>query len=201
MAFKPSQKRSRDEDDTELNITPIMNLMVVLIPLLLSASKFTELALLEYLPPAEAAPAESAGAPPSESGGDKIDKISLLLNLVDTGVQVSIFESVEEGPNFYEIPRIANGAYDWDTLKDSLWSIKQTHVGEPIGTEDVTNELTGEVTQISKYRVIDGEEASITAVATTTFQTVIKVMDACRYKTVENEQKTLFPLTVLKQFQ
>lgn len=201
MAFKPSQKRSRQEQDTEINITPIMNLMVVLIPLLLSASKFTELALLEYLPPAEAATAESADAPPSESGSNKIDKISLLLNLIETGIQVSIFQSVEEGPNFYEIARLGSGDYDWVTLKDSLWSIKQTHVGEPIGTENVTDETTGEIRQISKYRVIDGEEASITAVATTTFQTVIMVMDACRYKTVGNEQKALFPYTLLKQFQ
>jgi len=201
VAFRPSSKRTRGAESTELNITPIMNLMVVLIPLLLSASKFTELALLEYLPPAEAAPAESAGAPPSEGGSSKIEKISLLLNLVDTGIQVSIFESIVEGPNFYVIPRFADGSYNFDTLKDSLWSIKQTHVGEPIGTEDVTNELTGEITQIAKYRVIDGEEASITAVATTTFQTIIKVMDACRYKTIGNDQKPLFPYTLLKQFQ
>lgn len=201
MAFRPSDKRTNEDQDTEINITPIMNLMVVLIPLLLSASKFTELALLEYLPPAEAVAAETAGAPPSEGEGDKIEKINLLLNLVESGIQVSIFESVEEGPNFYEIPRLSSGNYNWSTLKDSLWSIKQTHVGEPIGTEDVTNELTGEITQISKYRVIDGEEASITAVSSTTFQTIIKVMDTCRYKTVGNVQKPLFPFTILKQFQ
>ena len=125
MAFKPSQKRSRAEGDTEINITPIMNLMVVLIPLLLSASKFTELALLEYLPPAEGAPVE-AGAAPSEGDGKKTENINLLLNLVETGIQVSIFQSVEEGPNFYEIPILLSGEYNWMTLKDSLWSIKQT---------------------------------------------------------------------------
>lgn len=200
MAFKPSQKRSREEQSTEINITPIMNLMVVLIPLLLSASKFTELALLEYLPPAEGAPVE-AGAAPSEESDANTEKINLLLNLVETGIQVSIFQSVEEGPNFYEIPVIASGDYNWETLKDSLWSIKQTHVGEPTGIDTVVVEATGKSTEIATYRVLDGEEVSITAVASTTFQTVIKVMDACRYITIGNEQKTLFPLTILKQFQ
>lgn len=52
MAFKPSDKKKRAPESIEPNITPIMNLMVVLIPMLLSAARLTELSLLEYLPPA-----------------------------------------------------------------------------------------------------------------------------------------------------
>jgi len=83
VAFKPSDKRKREEEDLDLNITPIMNLMVVLIPLLLSAAKFTQLALLEYLPPAEAASSESA--PPGETKGGAGEEISLnlLVNLAE----------------------------------------------------------------------------------------------------------------------
>jgi len=86
-------------------------------------------------------------------------------------------------------------------LKDSLWSIKQREVGEPIGTETVQDEVTGEMKEKPKYRVKDGEEVSITAVGITPFQTIIQLMDACRTYEVKGELRTLFPITLLKQFQ
>ncbi len=200
MAYKPSDKRKREEENLDVNITPIMNLMVVLIPLLLSAAKFTQLALLEYLPPTEAAAAENT--PPGENKGIGSEELNLnlLVNLTETGIQVSIYQTVQLGPNFYEIP-LENGLYNWAALKDSLWSIKQREVGAPIGTETVPDERTGEMQEKPKYRVKDGEEVSITAVGTTPFQTIIQLMDACRTYKVNDELYTLFPITLLKQFQ
>lgn len=187
-------------EDEEPNITPIMNLMVCLIPLLLSVGMRSELALLEYLPPAEATAAEGVGAPPDEGGAGKIEKLNLLINLAETGVQVSIYEKVV-GEYFYEIPLLPDGSYDWSTVKDSLWAIKQREVGEPIGSETVTDEVSGEMKEIPKYRLVDGEEVSITATGGTQFQKIINAMDACRFYDVGNERMTMFPITMLKQFQ
>jgi len=199
VAFQPSKKRNREEEAGELNVTPIMNLMVVLIPLLLSVAGLTELSLLEYLPPAEAGVPKDVDAPPSEPGPDEA-KLDLLLNLSETSLQVSVFLSSDLGPNFYEIP-LVNGLYNWVTLKDSLWSIKVNKVGPPIGKETVVDERTGEEKEIPKYRYQDGEEISIAAMGHTPFQTIIHAMDACKYYKIGGEKKTLFPITVLKQFQ
>ncbi len=202
MAYQPSQKRKREEEDIELNITPIMNLMVVLIPLLLSAAQLTELSLLEYLPPAESATAEDAGAPAEEpKGGGKTDKLSLLVNIAEEGIQVSMFQTVEEGKFFYEIPKKVDGSYNWETLNDSLWSIKQNIVGEPIGTEKVQDEITGEMKEVPKYKFKDGEEVSITAMGVTPFQIIVEAMDKCKYRVENKEIKPMFPVAMLKQFQ
>ncbi len=63
-ANKPSDRRKQDEGGTDLNLTPIMNLMVVLIPMLIQVAVFTKLALLQYLPPAEAEQSSSSGGGP-----------------------------------------------------------------------------------------------------------------------------------------
>ena len=42
MAYKPSARRSSDELEMDLDIRPIMNLMVVLIPLLLQGSEWVK---------------------------------------------------------------------------------------------------------------------------------------------------------------
>ena len=104
----PSLRRSRPQGTTELNLTPIMNLMVVLIPLLLSVAEFTKLALLEYMPPAEAA--EDAGGGGEDQDENSADEeketyLRLLVNLADNRViQVSMFGKLQVGEHFYEIP-------------------------------------------------------------------------------------------------
>lgn len=176
-----------------------MNLMVVLIPLLLSAAKFTELALLEYLPPAESADVEPAPEPSGGGSGEKT--LNLVLNLIETGVQVSMYQKNDPGPFFFEIPRGGDGDYDWIALKDSLWSIKQREVGDPIGIDSLENERTQRWEKFPIYKVKDGREISITALGATKFQTITRVMDACRYIDVTGNRRELFPVTMLKQFQ
>ncbi|MBT3231962.1 MAG: hypothetical protein HN356_04040 [Calditrichaeota bacterium] len=198
MAFKPSDKKKRAPESIEPNITPIMNLMVVLIPMLLSAARLTELSLLEYLPPAETSTTGSGASsePPEES----IEKLNLLINIQPENIQVSIYQSVDLGPNFFEIP-IKSDAHDWETLKDSLILIKQREVGEPVGTLSVMDERSGEMKTIPKYRFSDGEEVSIAADGGIPFQTIIRAMDACKYYVDGKAMKPLFPITLLKQFQ
>ncbi len=202
MAFKPSQRRSREEEDTELNITPIMNLMVVLIPLLLSVAQLTEIALLEYLPPAEAAEAPDAGSAPEEPGqkGGEEARLSLVINLTESNIQVSMFNKVKPGPHFYEIPLLPEGTYDWKALNDSLWSVKQREVGPQLGLDSTENEF-GEWEYFPRFKFLDGRELSITARGETPFQLIVAAMDVCRFHKEDGEKRELFPVTVLKQFE
>ncbi len=201
MAFKPSLRKKREAESTELNLLPVMNLIIVLIPMLLSVAKLTEMALLEYLPPAEAA--EGVGAAPEEGGGGGGEKanLNLLVNLAETGLQVSMFGKVEPGPYFFEIPLKPNGEYDFETLNARLWEIKQREVGAPIGVDSLVNEKTGKFDVFPVYKYQDGREISITALGKTPFQTIVNAMDACRIRLVDGEKQELFPITLLKQFQ
>ncbi|MDP8240324.1 MAG: hypothetical protein P9X24_14640 [Candidatus Hatepunaea meridiana] len=200
----PSLRRSRPEQATELNLTPIMNLMVVLIPLLLSVAEFTKLALLEYLPPLE--PAEDAGGgkgddekPPDE---EKKIRLNLIVNLSDEGItQISMYGKMKLGEHFYEIPANENGGYNFEVLNDSLYAIKAREVGDPIGQDSVQNELTGEWTIRNLYKAEDGDQVTITAIGKTTFQNIINVMDIVRFKEIGLKKHELFPNSMLKQWQ
>ncbi len=211
MAFKPSLKRTQPLADTRMNITPIMNLMVVLIPMLLAGAKFTELALLEYLPPAETGGAADLGVTPSEGSTDMSQEkeLNLLVNILHTGVQVSIFQSTEPGPNFFEIPLGPDGNYDWKALNDTLRYIKESIVGAPIGKKRVFVESDSTWQEVDAYQYVDASEVSITALGDIRFQTIVRAMDSCQkyrtHKLVNGQtriiEKELFPLTVFSQFQ
>lgn len=201
MAFKPSDKKKVETESTELNLLPVMNLIIVLIPLLLSVAKLSSMAMLEYLPPAEAAEAAEAGAPPSEGSGGNETTLNLLVNIAETGLQVSMYNKVEPGPHFFEIPIKGDGSYDFEALNSRLWQVKQSEVGSKLGVDSVMNEMTGKMESFPVYRVKDGREVSITAISKTPFQVVISAMDACRKYESDGKAEELFPVALLKQFQ
>lgn len=61
MAYKPSLRRSAEVEEASLEIRPVMNLMVCLIPLLLAGSVWTKLAIKQLnLPPKTAGGAGTA---------------------------------------------------------------------------------------------------------------------------------------------
>ena len=51
MAFKPSARKSKEHDDAEPDMLPIMGLMCILIPLLLPSSQSIILAMVELMQP------------------------------------------------------------------------------------------------------------------------------------------------------
>ncbi len=212
-AFLPSTK-VKPEEDADVDVTPIMNLVVVLIPLLLSMAQFTKISLLEYLPPLESpeAPAAVEPAGGGDGGGAKEQKINLLVNLTNTsedasanGIQISMYGKTNEGPHFYVIPLQPDQSYNWEVLTDSLYSIKLNEVGASTGI-DSTQDPDGAWVSVDKFQYVDARDISITADGTTVFQDIVSAMDACRFKIIElpdglEEKKELFPNTLLKQFQ
>jgi hypothetical protein len=199
----PSKRREGGEKPPEPDLTPIMSLMVVLIPVLLQVAQLSDIALLEYKPPAEAADNSGGGGDDDEDENtdeEKKIKLDLLVNLHENGViQVSMYNKLDVGEHFYEIPD-ADGNFNFRALNDSLYNIKTREVGEPTGIDSVLNEETQAYESFKKYRVEDGRQVKITALGKTTFQSIVDVMDVCRFK-LGDESKELFPLTELRQFQ
>ena len=199
----PSQRRSGSGKVPEPDLTPIMSLMVVLIPVLLSVAKLTELALLEYKPPLAA---EDSGGGGGEGDDDKSDEekkvnLDLLVNLHENGIiQISMYKKLDVGEHFYEIQATPGGGYNFKALNDSLSSIKLREVGESTGIDSVFNEETQQYERFKAYRIEDGRQVSITAIPETAFQNIVHTMDVCRFK-LGDESQELFPMTMLKQFQ
>jgi biopolymer transport protein ExbD len=81
MAKKPSQRRNFQDNEMELNLTPMMNLIAILIPALLVSTVFVEIAVINVSAPA------IGTAPDAEPQKDKPDKppLNLTVTVTDKG--------------------------------------------------------------------------------------------------------------------
>jgi len=201
VAFKPSDKKKVEAQSTDLNLLPVMNLIICLIPLLLSVAKLSSMAMLEYLPPAEATESAAGESPLAEGGGETPATLQLLVNVTETGFQVSMYGKIEPGQYFFEIPLLPDGQYDFAALNKRLEEVKRREVGVATGIDSVMNDKTGKMDVFPTFRVKDGREVSITALGKTPFQIIVNTMDACRKYDAGGEETELFPIALLKQFQ
>lgn len=202
MAFKPSLRRKVPDDTVEPNITPIMNLMVVLIPMLLSVAEFVHLSLLEYLPPpAEGMTEETADETGGDQGGAEIAELNLLLNATDDGFEISLFGETK-GENFKKIPKLPSGEYDYESLHTELVRIKEEIIGPAIRTEDKTDDK-GKTIRMEIFKYPDAQLVKISAKGDLPWETIVKIMDTCReYKEDDIPiKKPLFPSPMLGQIQ
>lgn len=204
-AFRPSTK-VRKPSVTDTDVTPIMNLVIVIIPMLLQMAVFTKIALLDYLPPAEAEEAGGDSGGGGGGGGGEVDqKLTLVANLREDGIQISMFGNTKPGPHFYSIPVLPDRSFDWRAFTDSLYSIKVNIVGDPTGVDSVLDETTNQMQTFNTYKFVDARDLNITADGEMHFQNVVHAMDACRYKELDKngeiEQFELFPQASLKTFQ
>lgn len=173
MAFKPSARRNTESLDLDLDIRPVMNLMVVLIPLLLAGTVFLKLAILEIdLPPtAGGAGGDEANKPEQEQE----KKLNLSIAVTKQGFTIASSSAVltgetGEGPT---IPITSAGHQDYDRLKEKLIEIKKSIDGKGFKDEN---------------------SAIITASADIEYQVIIFVIDAIRmYEDDQNNPKLLFP--------
>ncbi|MBN1758452.1 MAG: biopolymer transporter ExbD [Chitinispirillaceae bacterium] len=113
MAF-PATKRakkatSNDIELIDLDVTPVMNLFMVLIPFLVSMAVFTHIAAIDFsLPPAQ------------EEGADPGDSKELDISIV---VTTNGFRIVGTGKKLDLIPRV-KGQYQYEQLRVLLKAIK-----------------------------------------------------------------------------
>jgi len=202
--YKVSAKRIKEEVDTEPNIAPMMNLMVILIPLLLSSAEFVKIGAIELKLP-ESSTAGGAGGGGAESKKDA----RLDLGVVITSKGFNLFHYFKpesaEGMQPGAVPDIPlkDGAYDYEKLNVELAKIKKQVLAEIIGggrgSVPADAALSALFTAYSQggYADIeafnDHENIKIVAEDTIKYQTVISVMDAARGIRTAEGTVTMFP--------
>ena len=174
MAYKPSMRRSKVPDDIELNITPVMNLMVVLIPLLLLGVEMVKLSIIEIdLPPASAGAGNKGDDKNPEKEKEK--KLGLKIAITSNGISLATASAVMsgeqgEGPT---VPIQADGEQNLDMLKEKLIEIKKAIVEQ-------------------KFK--DQNTAIITAGKDIEYQVIIHILDIIQsYKDDAGDIQPLFP--------
>lgn len=178
MAFRPSLRSSRTfAEQVEINLFPVMNLMVVLIPLLLSTVTFVRIGVIQLdLPPASLVPArETAGMPREEAR-----TLDLSITITDEGFYLAsalgVLRGRDGGPS---IPKrqVADGGevYDYEGLSRELLRIKRRVEG----------------------RFTDDQRVIIQAEPGVRYQVVISTMDAARSCEEDGRTVSLFPQVVL----
>lgn len=135
MAFKPSARRSIKAESTELDLRPIMNMMCILIPLLLSCSEFVKNTVIELNLP------QLSGGGGSSQSQDKPEqekpKIGLKLVVTEKGITIAGNSAVlagEAGAGGPTLPKLSNGKYDFLALEKKMQDITKMIGGK--GFED-----------------------------------------------------------------
>jgi biopolymer transport protein ExbD len=183
MAYKPSLRRTQKLEPMSLDIRPVMNLMVVLIPLLLAGSVWTKLAIKQLNLP-----------PPSAGGGggeeDKPTEIEKRLGLNVIIARQGFY--IGSGSGFLQseeqkkaegapptIPLQLDGSLNYVALQDKLIEIKA---------------------KILETDFSDKNAIMLTAEADTPYKYVIKTMDHITFYEDENgDTQELFPQIIIGQ--
>lgn len=176
MAYKPSMRRKSEELDMELDIRPVMNLMVVLIPLLIASAEWVRLGSIEInVPPSKTGVGSGDDQADSEEM-EKEKKLGLSIAITDMGITIAspgavlTSEESEEGPT---VPIGSDGKQNYDEMKKKLIEIKK---------------------KIEDKGFKDENRAVITASADIEYQVIVKVMDYLQTYEAENDEiLPLFP--------
>ncbi|MBN2707532.1 MAG: biopolymer transporter ExbD [Calditrichaceae bacterium] len=175
MAFKPSQRSQSEDIQMDLDIRPVMNLMVVLIPLLISCAEWVKISVIEINVPPSKGP--SSGGEDEDAQQDEMKeqekRLGLKIAVVHEGITIgnaaTLLEGEEgEGPT---ITRKEDGKYDYEKLREKLIEIKKLIAGKGFKDED---------------------RAVLTASADIEYQVIIDIMD--NIQTYENDKKEIVPL-------
>ncbi len=176
MAYKPSMRRNTDNLEMELDIRPVMNLMVVLIPLLIVSAEWVKLSVLEINIPPSKNVGGGGGGSDNQENKEKQKVLGLKIAISHEGISIANAatilaneEGTAEGPT---IPKSSDGTYDYELLKTKLIEIKKKIAGKGF---------------------VDEDRAVITASADIEYQVIIDVMDHIQTYEDNDNILPLFP--------
>jgi biopolymer transport protein ExbD len=130
MAFKPSLRKKSDDLEMELDIRPVMNLMVVLIPLLLAGAEWVKLGVIEInIPPAKTG---VGGGDTQQEVKEIENRLGLSIAITRDGITIANASTLlagesGEGPT---VGKTADGKYDYEKLREKLIEIKKLITGK-----------------------------------------------------------------------
>ena len=169
MAFKPSKRSSRTIEEVEINMTPVMNLMVVLIPLLLSSAVYVKIGVIDLnLPPAVGTSVSQLEAPKEVE-----KKLDLAVTVTEEGFYISssieiVRSANDPGPS---ILLSDSGSYNFSALAEKLLEIKKEALKKFSDTENIVIQAEPDIN----------------------YQLLIDTMDAAREIIVDKQKFVLFP--------
>lgn len=210
--YRLSARRIKEEIQSEADIKPMMNLMVILIPLLLSSSEFVKIGAIELKLPQSSSAASNASVPQQK----KDALLDLGIYITDKGFNLyHYFKSKQheeqdedsgstdtDSDNSVDIPK-NNGAYDYEALNAELAKVKQKVLLEIIRSVNPGVASDAALVKLFNYYIKndfdaiemfkDHEAVKIIAEEQVKYQTVISVMDAARGTRSAAGIVTLFP--------
>jgi len=175
MAYKPSLRQKSQPLDMELDIRPVMNLMVVLIPLLIASAEWVKIGSIEInVPPSKDVGASGANENQNQIVENEL-KLGLKVAITSEGFTIGNSQTLlsnEEGVG-PTVPLKSDASYDYDVLKQKLVEIKKAINGKGFK---------------------DADRAVLTASPGIEYQVIISVMDNLQtYTDDTGEQQLLFP--------
>ena len=198
-SFRISSLRIREEVETEPNMVPFMNLMVVLIPLLLSSSEFVKLGMIELKLP------ESSQGGGEGGGENEMTDAKVNLGIVITSKGFNLYHYFKKDSsvgNEPEIPMI-DGKYDFETLNKKIAEVKRQALYEIVRQANSSISADMDLWKLeylynrndfgSNKLFDDHESVKIVAEEKINYQTVVAVMDAARGAKTASGNVTLFP--------
>lgn len=121
MAFKPSARRKSEEGPEELDLTPYMNFVMILIPVIMQASEYIKLAMIPInLPPAPGG--QTDGGPVEQETPE--ETLDLAVAITSGGFTITAASA-----RLPIIP-LKDDDYDYEKLNQDLWKLKQQAQGK-----------------------------------------------------------------------
>jgi len=200
-------RTSGDDDDIpDADVTPMLNLMVILIPVLLTSSEFVKVGAIELKLP-EAAQGAGGGQTTAQTA-----KLDVGVVITSKGFNVFSYFKTEDksaGPTIQDIHNkqpdipLVNSHYDFKALGDKLADIKKKALLQIVGSSySGVNAQTSLLDLYKDYEskdfsgtqlFSDHESIKIIAEDKITYATVVSVMDAARGISVDGGNVTMFP--------
>lgn len=193
-------RRSGEDEAPDTDVTPMLNLMVMLIPFLLTSSEFVKIGAIEMKLPEAAAGAQGGG---NGSNSQKQNaKLDLGIVITAKGFKIYSYFNNQNPSQEPDIPFV-NGNYDFEKLNEKLADIKRSVLMEiikanygqvPEGSNlfqlyqaYLKHNLSG--TQVFE----DNENIKIVAEERIKYKVVVAVMDAARGTRTPYGNVTMFP--------
>ncbi len=198
------KSRHQDEEVADADVTPMLNLMVMLIPLLLTSSEFVRIGAIELkLPESSQGGGGGGGGGSSELQNQKLD-----VGIVITSKGFNLFsyfkaDTVKSAPDQPDIP-LVNGEYDYITLnaklaeikRKALYELMKANFGDAVPQSADLYQLYIAYTKkdLTGNAIFpDHESIKIVAEEKIKYKTVIDVMDAARGTKTPHGNATMFP--------
>lgn len=201
-SYRPSSRKSGEAIESEPNIVPMMSLMTVLIPLLLSSTEFVKLGNLQI------------NLPAGGGGGDMenmVKKRDLTLGVIITKKGIDVKSDLESSMNSFRTggkdePAIlkkgkehdfaALNRYFIELKRKALYEILKPYRISGISPSSSLPDLYKQYNRINKEELptyTDHESVKIVAENNIKYQIIVSVMDAARSGKTKMGKVPLFP--------